>query len=157
MPTTTTTDFNITIQLGKDKKNVTLQAPDLDKAGTDGLHFALPPDTAITLGTLAEFIDWFNAQKLVNVTIPDAADSSWPDVIKTIFNGVLNAEVTITQFTFDQDPKSGTTSPDPTFSLAVTATAQDSSTPPKPKPVSVAGFFSIVGGGIGITRTNSAT
>jgi hypothetical protein len=152
---TTTTDFNITVQLGKDNKEVTLYASDLDKVSANGMHFALPPDTTVTLGSLKDFIDWFNKQATTD--IPDEAGADWPDLIKSIFNGVLNAQVAVTQFTFDLGPKdSKGKSPDAEFSLSVTGTAMDTATPPKPSPIKV-GLFNIVGGGIGVTRTNASS
>ena len=146
----------MTVQLGSDEKSqVTLFAEDLTNIDTKGLHFKLPDGTPpVDIGSLTTLIDFVNDK--LGIEIPDKADTSWPETIQTIFNGVLNVEVSVTKFNFDQAPK-GTDGkyPDPEFSLAVTGTAMDPADKTKTKPISVAGFFSIVGGGIGITRTNN--
>jgi hypothetical protein len=79
-----------------------------------------------------------------------------PGPLKDILDGLLNVATSVSTFNFDQDPKVGNAYPPPTFSLAVTGTAMDPKDPTKPKPISFAGVFSIVGGGVGVTRTTDA-
>jgi hypothetical protein len=153
----TAVDFNITLELGNPPQAVTIFAKDLADVATKGLHFALPPDTTITLGSLKNLIDWLNAQLETAGAganlIPNAAGSSWPDYIATIFNGILTAVVTVTRFTLDQDAKlADGTYPPVRFTLDVTGTAVNSAGVPTPIPI-INNLFSVVGGGIGVTRT----
>jgi hypothetical protein len=153
----TTTDFNITISLNGDK-NVTLYAGDLDKIKASGLHFELPPSTTVDVGSLKDFIDWLNGKLGANGNIPDASDKDWAAPIKNIFDGVLNAKMSVTKFDFDQGGMDTTTKkyPDPTFSLAVTGTFMDADGKTQ-KPIQFGDVFSVVGGGIGVTKTNDAS
>ncbi|GAB3843964.1 hypothetical protein GCM10028822_00730 [Hymenobacter terrigena] len=154
--TTTTTDFNITLQLGDNVENVvTLYASDLAKVATKGITFELPAGTSVTLGTLKKLLQWFNA-KIGSDAIPTEVDRDWPDAIKAIFNGVLNVETKVTQFRFRQDPQDEAGKyPAPEFKLALTGTAMDPDNPTVEKPIPFGGIFSVVGGGIGIERTNT--
>ncbi|MGY3090538.1 hypothetical protein ACVWYF_003593 [Hymenobacter sp. UYAg731] len=155
---TTTTDFNITLQLGDNVENVvTLYASDLAKVAERGITFELPAGTSITLGTLKSLLAWFNNKIDPNSdTIPTEASESWPDAIKEIFNGVLNVETAVTQFRFRQDPKDAAgVYPAPEFKLALTGTAMDPKNPKVRKPIRFGEIFSVVGGGIGIERTNT--
>jgi|CXWL01.1.fsa_nt_gi hypothetical protein len=158
-PTQTTTDFNISVQIGSgvNAKSVTISAGDFADISTKGLHFALPDDKPVTIGTLKDFIDWVNTT--FSVDLPDKTDGAdIPGPLKDILDGLLNVSTTVSKFTVDQDPKgTDNTYPDPTFSLAVTGTAMDPKDPTKPKPISFAGVFSITGGGVGVTRTNETT
>jgi hypothetical protein len=156
--TSTSVDFNITLELGNPPKQVTIFAQDLADVATKGLHFALPPDTIITLGSLKDLITWLNAQLvkagITDATIPSAAGADWPQSIADIFNGVLTAVVQVTRFTLDQDPKIGTPPAFPPlrFTLDVTGTAVDANGDPKPIPI-IKDLFSVVGGGIGLSHT----
>ena len=149
-PTTTTpittTDFNITLALGSNGDQVTIYADDLKSIETKGLHFALPPDTSVSLGHLKDFIDWLNT-KFGADSIPDTPDADWPDVIKSIYTNILGATIAVTQLTFDQAPKVDNKWPDPEFSIAVTGTAAS--------PVELIAGISVVGGGVGLSRKNS--
>jgi hypothetical protein len=154
--TTTSVDFNITLELGNPPQQVTIFAKDLADVATKGLHFALPPGTVITLGSLKDLIAWLNTQLtnagVTGVTIPDAAGPDWPTSIADIFNGVLNAVVTVTRFTLDQDAKVAGAFPPLRFTLDVTGLAVNGSGAPTPIPI-ISNLFSVVGGGIGLTRT----
>ncbi len=142
----TTTDFNITLALGSTGEQVTIYAEDLKSIETKGLHFALPPDTTVPLGNLKDFIDWLNS-KFGEDSIPDKADDGWPDVIKNIFNDIITTTISVTQLTFDQDPKVDGKWPSPEFSIAVTGTAAS--------PVELISGISVVGGGVGLSRKNA--
>jgi hypothetical protein len=153
---TTSVDFSLTLALGNPPQSVTIYAADLDSVATKGLHFALPPGTVVTLGTLNTLITWLNAQLAaagISVTIPTTAGTDWPTVIQNVFNGILNTEVTVTLFILDQDPKDADGNYPPLrFSLDVTGTALDAQG--KPTPISIIdGLFAVSGGGIGLTRT----
>lgn len=153
--TETTVDFNITIALGANNEQVTIYAKDLANIPTKGMHFALPPGTKITLGSLKSLIAWLNTQLAAagaGITIPVNADG-WPEALASIYNGVLNTVVKVDKFTLDQDPKKGDISPPMRFQLEVSGLAMDPADPTKPKPIPVLGLFSVVGGGIGLTRT----
>ena len=151
---TTTTDFNITIRLGDNAdSDVTLYAADLGKVAENGLYFALPEGAQITVGTLKGLIDWLNKQPGMP-QIPNTAGEGWPDAIKSIFDGVLNVSTAVTKFVFYQGPKDDTTEvyPPAAFTLGVTGTAMDPDHLDKPKPIPFGGLFSVVGGGIGVSR-----
>jgi hypothetical protein len=148
--TTTTSDFNITLQLGKDPGTpVTIYAQDLANIATNGLHFKLPDGDPVPIGSLKDFIDWLNST--FSAGLPDAASDDWPSSIKDIFNGILSVKISVTQLTIDQDPKTKDGKwPDPEFSLAVTGTT---TTPFAIIPGITA--LKVVGGGVGVTRTNT--
>lgn len=163
---TTAVDFNITIGLGEDKQ-VTVYAKDLDQVGEKGLHFALPQGTEVEIGSLAEFITWLN-ERLSQVgapAIPHEADTSWPEPIPSIFNGILDAKMKVTRLEVDQDAKVGDVSPPTKLKLAVTGTAVDHANPETPKPIGIVPnptdaakfLLSVVGGGIGVTRSYETT
>jgi hypothetical protein len=150
----TTTDINITISLSDDK-NVTLYASDLDKIATNGLHFELPPNTSVDVGSLKDFIDWINKKLGTDGNIPDTPGADWASPLSTIFTSVLGAQMSVTKFDFTQAGKDDKGKyPDPTFSLAVTGLFMDKDGK-TPKPVSFGNVFSVVGGGIGVTRDNT--
>lgn len=54
--------FNITLGLGQDNKAVNITAEDISDIKTKGLHFELPPETEVALGSLTELITWLNGQ-----------------------------------------------------------------------------------------------
>lgn len=142
--------FNITVGLGSDNKEVTITADDISQIPTKGIAFQLPPDTTVELGSLSEFIVWLNGKLTsagIDVSIPTAAGADWPDFMKNIFNGVLNATVTVQSLLIKQSPKdSGGNYPPLIVQLSVTATANP--------PISIiSGLFSVVGGGISLNRT----
>ena len=155
---TTSVDFNITVALGSQGKQVTIYAQDLTDVATKGLYFSLPPDTIITLGTLADLITWLNTQLTaagVTLTIPATAGSGWPQAIADIYNGILNTVVTVETFSLAQDPQVNGVYPPLRFDLEVSGIAMDTTVnPPVPKPIPILGnLFSVVGGGIGLNRT----
>ena len=133
---------------------VTLYASDLAQVAQRGITFELPVGTSVSLGTLKDLLEWFNS-KIGSNSIPTQADSAWPPQIQAIFNGVLNVETKVTRFRFRQDPKVNDVYPTPEFKLALTGLAMDPDNPTKPKPIPFGGIFSVVGGGIGIERTNT--
>jgi hypothetical protein len=147
--TSTTSDFNITLALGKAPGTpVTIFAQDLAAIETNGLHFKLPDGTSVDIGSLSDFISWLNST--FTAGLPTTAGTDWPDIIKNIFNGLLAVKISVTQLTFDQAAK-GTDGkwPNPEFSISVTGTAGS--------PVTIVSGFQIVGGGVGITRTNTSS
>ncbi|MCM3131021.1 hypothetical protein ACFQ3J_06810 [Paenibacillus provencensis] len=153
--------FNITIGLGKDNKEVNITAQDLNHVKERGLHFQLPPDTEVDLGSLSDLIDWLNDQ-LKNIgideTIPTEAGSEWPETIKDIFNGILNTNVKVTSLSIDQEKQDTDGNYPPIkLNLAVTGTSMDTDThEPKPIPI-IDGLFSVIGGGISVNRTYTTT
>jgi hypothetical protein len=155
--TKTTTDFNITLQLGDDVENVvTLYASDLSNVAKEGMTFELPEGKTVSLGTLKKLLEWFN-KAIPSANIPTEADKSWPEALKAILNGVLNVETKVTRFRFRQPPQDATGKyPDPEFKLALTGTAMDPDNLEVAKPIPFGGIFSVVGGGIGIERTNTS-
>jgi hypothetical protein len=143
----TTSTFSITVQLGKDNKDVTIQAGDISTVATKGIHFALPDGTVVTLGTLTEFISWVN-QKL-SMSIPTVAGTDWPDTLKSVYNGVTGMTVTVTAFKIDQDGQDADKQyPPMDVQLAVTATAASPI-------VLIKDLFSVSGAGVGVIRSHT--
>lgn len=143
----TSYDFSLMVNVGSgtNQKQVTIQAPNLDGVAENGLHFSLPDGTTVTLGTLSDFITWLNST--FSTLIPVAADPGWPDFIKTVYNDLVTITVTLDQFSIDQDKKDAAGNYPPLkYNLTVTATPAS--------PLSVSGIpLSVVGGGVGVTRT----
>jgi hypothetical protein len=149
--TSTSYDFSLIVNLGSgtDQKEVILQAANLAGVAENGLHFSLPDGTIVQLGTLSEFIKWLNST--FSISIPATADDGWPDFIKTVYTDLVSITVTLDQFSLDQDKKdAGGNYPPLKYNLTVTA---------KPaSPLSVSGIpLSVVGGGVGVTRTYTIT
>jgi hypothetical protein len=145
--TSTSYDFSLIVNLGSgtDQKEVILQAANLAGVAENGLHFSLPDGTIVQLGTLSEFIKWLNST--FSISIPATADAGWPDFIKTVYTDLVSITVTLDQFSLDQDKKDASGNYPPLkYNLTVTAKPQS--------PISVTGIpLSVVGGGVGVTRT----
>ncbi|GFN32234.1 hypothetical protein [Paenibacillus xylaniclasticus] len=149
--------FNITLGLGQDNKAVNITAEDISDIKTKGIHFELPADTTVELGSLSDLIGWLNQQLKsigVDVSLPSAASPDWPTVIKNIFDGILNTKVTVTKLCLDQDPQDAEGNYPPIrLILAVTGQAVDPKNPDTPKPIQIIdGLFSVIGGGISLDR-----
>ncbi|MGU3473329.1 hypothetical protein ACLBWT_19545 [Paenibacillus sp. D51F] len=150
--------FNITIGLGNDNKEVNITAQDLNHVKEKGLHFQLPTDTEVDLGSLSDLITWLN-DKIGGVeTIPTEVGPEWPDTIKEIFNGILNTNVKVTSLSIDQDKQDADGDyPPMKLNMALTGTVLDPDTH-EPKPIPIIGdLFSVLGGGISVNRTYTTT
>jgi hypothetical protein len=144
----TSYDFSMTVGLGSgdSAKEVVIHAKDFDKVKANGLHFSLPDATTVTLGTLKEFIDWLNTT--LKTTIPAQANTDWPDYIKGVFNSIVGITVTLDQLSVDQDKQDASGEYPPLkYNLTVTARPATAFSFSKDLPISV------VGGGVGVTRT----
>jgi hypothetical protein len=150
-------DFSVTLLLGKNQQEVTLTAEDFTNF-KKGVHFALPADVQVDLGTMSEFLEWFNEQlksASIDFNIPTQAGEEWPQVLRDLFNGILNTDIQVQKFSIDMDPSEAGQSADLEFNLAVTGTPVDEVTK-EPKPMKLGPLFSIKTGGVGIRRVKEA-
>ena len=152
---TTTVGFAITVLLGDPAHEVTITAPSMADVAKNGMYFALPQGATVTLGSLKKLISWLN-NKLkaagLEMTIPTNADG-WPDPLDKIFNGILNTQVSVNRFAVAQDPTpEGGTAPPLRFDLEVTGVAMNEDAS-KAEPIDIFGIFSVVGGGVALTRS----
>jgi hypothetical protein len=148
------TSFTFTIAVGNPPKEITVSPGDLSQVSTKGFHFKLPEDSKITLGSLTTFITWLNG-KLKDagstIVIPTQSGSSWPDTVKSVFDGVLNAEVSVTELQLDQDPKPEGAKEAPPLDIRLTVIAEA-----KPE-ISIAnGFFTVKHAGVLFIRSHTA-
>ena len=103
--------FGITFNLNDTL--VPISTDDLANIKANGIELALPSPT--TIGTIKDFITWFNNQ--FKVTLPDA--SSFPPPLNTIFDKITSLVWTVNA-AHVKVPPSG--SPDPTlYTLMITA------------------------------------
>jgi hypothetical protein len=145
--TTTANDFNMTLMVGEPPTEVVVQAGDFSKVAADGLHFTLPDGTKVQLGKFSELIAWINTK--FEITLPVTAGDDWPETIKSIFNGVTGATVTVTILNIDQDKKDADGAyPPMDVQLSLTAKAS-------PAIELIKGLFSVSGAGVGVKRTHS--
>src|ERR1700691_3611473 len=145
--TTTTNDFNITLLMGNPPTEVVVQAGDISKVAADGLHFTLPDGTTVPLGKFSDLITWINTK--FGITLPVTAGGDWPETIKSIFNGVTGATVTVTILNIDQDKKDADGAyPPMDVQLSLTAKAS-------PAIELIKGLFSVSGAGVGVKRVHS--
>lgn len=146
------TSLSITVQLGNNNQEITLYASDFANVATKGWHFALPPNSTTTVGSLSDLITWINTK--LGSTLPTTVPATWPDAIKNIFNGVLGAVVTVNRFSIDQGPKVGSDFPAMEYSLDVSAKVPGTGTTTGSIAL-IPNVFNVAGAGFMVTKTNS--
>ena len=127
---------------------VTIRPGDLSEIAEKGLHFKLPDGKPVELGKLKEAIEWLNA-KFPAAKLPTEADTSWPQGIQDILNGVLTTKATVNLLNIDQEPRNEE-SKYPPMDLEISVTAKATG-----KIELIKDILSVTSVAMGVKRTHS--